>query len=48
MGAGKVGNDSAAAKFAAATSSNNVSIDEHKPYSEVGLHRYPQDAINRH
>ena len=32
---GKVGKDSAAAKFAAATPADNFSIQEDKPYAEV-------------
>jgi mannose-6-phosphate isomerase len=32
---GKVGKDSAAAKFAAATPVNDFSIQENKPYAEV-------------
>jgi mannose-6-phosphate isomerase len=34
---GKVGKDSAAAKFAAATPADDFSIQEDKPYAEVGV-----------
>lgn len=34
---GKVGKDSAAAKFAAATPADDFSIQEEKPYAEVYL-----------
>lgn len=33
---GKIGKDSAAAKYAAATPSDTFSIQEDKPYAEVG------------
>lgn len=36
---GKVGNDSAAAKFAAATPADDFSIQEEKPYAEVSNSR---------
>lgn len=35
---GKVGSDSAAAKFAAATPTADFSIQENKPYAEVYSH----------
>lgn len=35
--AGKVGHESAAAKYAAATESSNLSIESEKPYAEVRL-----------
>jgi mannose-6-phosphate isomerase class I len=34
---GKVGSDSAAAKFAAATPADNFSIQQDKPYAEVWI-----------
>ena len=34
---GKVGKESAAAKFASATPSGDFSIQDEKPYAEVGL-----------
>lgn len=34
---GKIGSDSAAAKFAAATPSDNLTIESEKPYAEVRL-----------
>jgi len=37
---GKIGNDSAAAKFAAATPSDGFKIAEDKPYAEVCLQYY--------
>ena len=39
--AGKVGNESAAAKFAAATPSNKVSIEQQKPYAELWMGTHP-------
>lgn len=38
---GKVGKDSAAAKFAAATPADDFSIQEDKPYAEVHSPPYP-------
>lgn len=38
MSIGKIGNDSAAARFAAATPSDGFSIAEDKPYAEVSLY----------
>ncbi|OCL13677.1 mannose-6-phosphate isomerase [Glonium stellatum] len=38
---GKVGKDSAAAKFAAATPSNDFSIQEEKPYAELWMGTHP-------
>lgn len=37
---GKIGKDSAAAKYAAATPSDTFSIQEDKPYAEVGHSRF--------
>ncbi|KAI9787011.1 MAG: Mannose-6-phosphate isomerase [Peltula sp. TS41687] len=38
---GKIGNESAAAKFASATPSNNLSIQEDKPYAELWMGTHP-------
>ena len=38
---GKVGHESAAAKFAAATLSNKLSIEQEKPYSEIWMGTHP-------
>jgi mannose-6-phosphate isomerase len=35
---GRVGNESSAAKFAAATPADGFSIQEDKPYAEVSFH----------
>ncbi|ESZ98190.1 mannose-6-phosphate isomerase, class I [Sclerotinia borealis F-4128] len=40
---GKVGSDSAAAKFAAATPSNDFSIQEKKPYAELWMGTHPSN-----
>lgn len=40
---GKVGSDSAAAKFAAATPTADFSIQENKPYAEVYIHEHDLD-----
>jgi len=37
---GKIGSDSAAAKFAAATPAEGFSVQEEKPYAEVCLYRW--------
>ena len=42
---GKVGKESAAAKYAAATPSNDFSIQEEKPYAEVRLF-YPMVSLD--
>lgn len=39
--AGKAGHESAAAKFAAATPSNNLSIEQEKPYAELWMGTHP-------
>ena len=39
--AGKVGHESAAAKFAAATPSNKLSVQQDKPYSELWMGTHP-------
>ena len=38
---GKVGHESAAAKFAAATPSNKLSIEQEKPYAELWMGTHP-------
>lgn len=38
---GKVGHESAAAKFAAATPSNKLSIEQEKPYAEIWMGTHP-------
>ncbi|TGO49465.1 hypothetical protein BCON_0209g00110 [Botryotinia convoluta] len=40
---GKVGNDSAAAKFAAATPADDFSIQEEKPYAELWMGTHPSN-----
>jgi mannose-6-phosphate isomerase len=42
---GKVGKDSAAAKFAAATPADDFSIQEDKPYAEVGVYTISSNTI---
>ena len=39
--AGKLGSSSAAAKYAAATPSNNLSVESEKPYAELWMGTHP-------
>lgn len=42
---GKIGSDSAAAKFAAATPADGFSVQSDKPYAEVALHETPNHSL---